>query len=156
VDQRVHDPLIRSLSWLSSNTCLCCENSWTGSNRWLLKWLMTAFIPLGNEHLPFEHGLDLLTCAQWKKHSKSIWMAFPRLSCKKTVTSVLLSFLFWWSICHVMSCRVKRPTWKGTEVVYIHNEILHSNKKECICISSNEVDEPRTYYTEWSESERER
>ena len=37
---------------------------------------------------------------------------------------------------------------KGTEVVYIHNEILHSNKKECICISSNEVDEPRTYYTE--------
>ena len=97
MDQRVHDPLIRSLSWLSSNTCLCCENSWTGSNRWLLKWLMTAFIPLGNECLPFEHGLDLVTCVQWKKHSKSIWMAFPRLSCKKTVTSVLLSFLFWWS-----------------------------------------------------------
>ena len=58
--------------------------------------------------------------------------------------------------CHVMSCPMKRPTWKGTVVVYIHNEILLSHKKECICISSNKVDEPRTYYTEWSESERER
>ena len=39
---------------------------------------------------------------------------------------------------------------------YIHNGILLSHKKECIWISSDEVDEPRTYYTEWSESERER
>ena len=29
-------------------------------------------------------------------------------------------------------------------------------KKECIWVSSNKVDEPRTYYTEWSKSERER
>ena len=33
---------------------------------------------------------------------------------------------------------------------------LNSHKKESISVSSNEVDEPRTYYTEWSESERER
>ena len=29
-------------------------------------------------------------------------------------------------------------------------------KKECIWVSSNEVDEPRAYYTKWSKSERER
>ena len=30
------------------------------------------------------------------------------------------------------------------------------HKKECIWIHSNEVDEPRPYYTEWSKSEREK
>ena len=41
-------------------------------------------------------------------------------------------------------------------VAYIHNGILLSHKKEHIWVSSNEVDETRTYYTEWSESEIER
>ena len=41
-------------------------------------------------------------------------------------------------------------------VVYIHNGILFSHKKECIWVSSNEVDEARAYYTEWSKSEREK
>ena len=40
--------------------------------------------------------------------------------------------------------------------VYIHNGILLSHKKECLWVSSNEVDEPRISYTEWSKSERER
>ena len=35
-------------------------------------------------------------------------------------------------------------------VVHIHNGTLFSYKTECIWISSNEVDEPRDYYTEWS------
>ena len=39
-------------------------------------------------------------------------------------------------------------------VVHIHNGILLSYKKEHILVSSNEVDEPRTYYTELSESEK--
>ena len=39
---------------------------------------------------------------------------------------------------------------------YIHNGILLSHKKEHVWVNSNEVDKPRTYYTEWSESERER
>ena len=34
--------------------------------------------------------------------------------------------------------------------------VLFSHKKECIWVSSDEMDEPRTYYTEWSESERKR
>ena len=47
--------------------------------------------------------------------------------------------------------------WMDKEVVvYIHNGILISDKKEHIWVSSDEVDEPRTYYTEWSESQRER
>ena len=45
----------------------------------------------------------------------------------------------------------------GNEVVvYIHNGIFLSHKKEHIWVSSNEVDEHRTYYTQSSESERER
>ena len=47
--------------------------------------------------------------------------------------------------------------WMDKEVVvHIHNGILLSHKKECTWVSSDEVDEPWTYYTEWSESERER
>ena len=43
----------------------------------------------------------------------------------------------------------KQPRCPLTEVVvYIHNGILLSHKKECFGASSNEVDEPRTYYTE--------
>ena len=41
-------------------------------------------------------------------------------------------------------------------VVHIHNGILLSHKKEHIWVSSSEVGEPRAYYTEWSQSEREK
>ena len=41
-------------------------------------------------------------------------------------------------------------------VVYIHDGILLSHKMEHISVSSDEVDEPRAYYIEWSKSERER
>ena len=41
-------------------------------------------------------------------------------------------------------------------VVEIYDEILLSHKKEHIWVSSDEVDEPRAYYTEWGKSERER
>ena len=45
--------------------------------------------------------------------------------------------------------------WMDREaVVYMHNGILLNHKKEHIWVSSDEVDEPRAYYTEWSESER--
>ena len=40
------------------------------------------------------------------------------------------------------------------DVVHIHNAILLSYKKECIWVSSDEVDEPRAYYTEWSQKEK--
>ena len=33
-------------------------------------------------------------------------------------------------------------------LVHIHNGILLSHKKEHIWVSSNEVDEPKTFYTE--------
>ena len=45
--------------------------------------------------------------------------------------------------------------WMDKEVVvHIYNGILFSHKKEHIWVGSNEVDEPRTYYTERSKSER--
>ena len=46
--------------------------------------------------------------------------------------------------------------WIGKEVVCTHNGILLSHKKECLWVSYNEVDEPITYYTVWSELGRER
>ena len=33
------------------------------------------------------------------------------------------------------------------EEVHIHSGILLSHKKDCVCVSFDEVDEPRTYYT---------
>ena len=39
--------------------------------------------------------------------------------------------------------------------VHIYNGILLNHKKECSWVSSDEVDGPRIYYTEWNESERE-
>ena len=46
----------------------------------------------------------------------------------------------------------------GSQEVMVHicNGKLLSHKKEHMWVSSNEVDEPRAYYTEWSKSERER
>ena len=41
-------------------------------------------------------------------------------------------------------------------IVHIHYGILLSHEKEWVWVSSNEVNEPRTYYTEWNKSERER
>ena len=40
-------------------------------------------------------------------------------------------------------------------VVDKYSGILLRHKKECIWVSSNEVDEPEAYYTEWSKSETE-
>ena len=41
--------------------------------------------------------------------------------------------------------------WMEKEVV-VHKQsgILLSYKKECICVSSNEMDETGAYYTQWS------
>ena len=41
-------------------------------------------------------------------------------------------------------------------VIHIKNGILLSYNEEHICVSSNEVGEPRACYTDWSKSERER
>ena len=45
--------------------------------------------------------------------------------------------------------------WMDKEVVVnTHNGILLSHKKEHLWVSSNEVDEPRAYYTELSQKEK--
>ena len=41
-------------------------------------------------------------------------------------------------------------------VAHIHIGVLLSYKKECIWVGSNEVDEHRAYYTEWSKSEKDK
>ena len=41
-------------------------------------------------------------------------------------------------------------------MVHIDNRTLLSHKKEWMWVSSNEVDEPRACYKEWSKSEREK
>jgi len=46
-------------------------------------------------------------------------------------------------------------SWMDIEiVVHICNGLLLSHKREHIWISSNEVDEPRAYYTGWSKKEK--
>ena len=40
-------------------------------------------------------------------------------------------------------------------LVHLHNGVLLSYTKDCIWVSSNEVDETGDYYTKWSKSERE-
>ena len=46
---------------------------------------------------------------------------------------------------------------RDTEItVHVYNRVSLSYKKECICVSPNEVDEARLYYTESSTSEREK
>ena len=37
-------------------------------------------------------------------------------------------------------------------MVHTHNGILLSHKKELIWVSSNKVEEPQAYYTQWSKS----
>ena len=39
-------------------------------------------------------------------------------------------------------------------MAHIYNGVLLGHKKEHIWVNSNEVDEPRAYYTKWSKSER--
>ena len=47
--------------------------------------------------------------------------------------------------------------WMDKEiVVYIHNGILLSHKKESLWVSSKEVDVARIYYTEWSQKEKDK
>ena len=46
--------------------------------------------------------------------------------------------------------------WLRSWTTYCQNGILVSHKKDHIWVSSNEVDEPRIYYREWSKSESER
>ena len=49
------------------------------------------------------------------------------------------------------------PSTDDKEVlVHMHSGILLSHKDKHIWVSSNQVDEPRTYHTEWNKSERER
>ena len=43
---------------------------------------------------------------------------------------------------------------KMVQFLYQLNGMTHSHKKECIWLSSNEVDELRAFTTEWSKSER--
>ena len=47
--------------------------------------------------------------------------------------------------------------WMDKEiVVHTHSGILLSYKKECIWVSSNEVEKPKAYYTEWSQKEKDK
>ena len=74
---------------------------------------------------------------------------------KDTGTSVFIAALF------TIARTWKQPRCPLTDewikkLWYIYNGTLLSHKKEWVCVSSNEVDEPRAFYTGWSESEREK
>ena len=59
-----------------------------------------------------------------------------------------------YSIYNMEETKMSTDRWKDKEaVVRIYDGILLSHKKGHIWICSNEVDEPRAYYTEWSKKE---
>ena len=69
-------------------------------------------------------------------------------------TGVSLSDLFHIAVLFIIARTWKQPgcpltdEWIKLWYIHIHNGILLSHKKECIGINSNEVDEPRAYYSE--------
>ena len=73
----------------------------------------------------------------WKRHM------YPNVHCSTAVTTART-----WDL------DVHRRQRDKEVLVHIHNGILLSFKKEHIWVSSNEVDEPGAYYTEWSKSEK--
>ena len=46
--------------------------------------------------------------------------------------------------------------WYTSGIFVVHNGIFLSHKKEHIWVSSEEVDEPRTYYANWNKSEKDK
>ena len=79
-----------------------------------------------------------------------------KLKLKKTCTPMLTVALF------TITRTWKQPRCPSTDewikeaVVHTYNGILLSHTKECIWVSSNEMDGSRAYHTEWSMSEREK
>ena len=88
-----------------------------------------------------------------QSHSWAYTLRKPKL--KETCVPLFIAALF--TIVRTWKQSRCPPTDEDKEVmVHIHNGILLSHKKDHIWVSSDEVDEPRTCYTEWSESEAER
>ena len=73
-------------------------------------------------------------------------------TCIPVFTAVLFTIARTWKQprCPLTDEWIKKLWYKYT------TEYYSAIKKRHICISSEEADEPRTYYTEWSKSERER
>ena len=51
---------------------------------------------------------------------------------------------------HAPSIRTNTLTHTSASFLHIHNGLLLNYKKECIWVSSNEVDETGAYYTQWN------
>ena len=104
------------------------------------------------------------TSPPWPTHPgwpHMAWLSFIEL--EKAVVHVirLTSFLWLWfqCVCPLMPSRnTYHITWVSLTLdvgyLFIAAPAKWSRCKEHIWVSSKEVDEPRTHYTEWSESER--
>ena len=70
---------------------------------------------------------------------------------KDTCTPMFTAILFTMARTWKQSRYLYTDRWMDKEtVVHIHNGILLGHKKEHIWVSSNEVDEPTAFYTEWT------
>ena len=92
---------------------------------------------------------QILYCLSYREVSKETIIETD------TCTSVLTGALF------TVARTRKQPKYPSTDdwiknLWYIYAVECYSSVKECIWVHSNEVDEPRAYYTEWSKSEREK
>ena len=71
---------------------------------------------------------------------------------KDTGTPIFIAVLFKIARTWKQSGCPSTDEWIKELVVHIYNGLLLSHKKECIWVSSSELDEPRACYTEWSKS----
>ena len=126
------DPWVGKITWRNSNPfqSSCLENPVDRGAWW------------ATVHWAAESDMTewLSTCLHVHTHT------YPNIHCSAVYNS---------SVNEATSMSIDR--WMGKEVVvHIHNGILLGCKKKHIQLSSNEVDEPKAYYMEWSKSEREK
>ena len=80
----------------------------------------------------------------WQNHNSKRYM-YPDVHCCTIYNSQDME-----------ATEVPTDRWMDKEVVvHIHNGLLLRHKEQRMWVSCSEVDEPRTCYTEWSQSERE-
>ena len=101
--------------------------------------MMTA-LKTRNKKLPYDPAIPLVGI-YWENHNWKIDM-YPNVYCNSRT----------WKQprCPLIEVWIKKLQYTYTMDYY------PAIKKQCIWVSANEVDEPRSYYTKWSKSEREK
>ena len=134
-----------------SYLCLVLVSGWWWPHKMNFKFFLPLQFFLKNLRrvgINFNHFKFLLLFFNWRINALQTFVSFFQIS-----TWICNRYTYVPSLLNLPHISINR--WMDKEiVVHIHNRILLSHKKEHIWASSDEVDKPRIYYTEWSESEK--